>query len=70
MFDFFGEIIEFLSQVAYWGNWAIGFITDFVSASASSVSAVSSMFSGLDARIVWIIPASFTVLIFDFVRGR
>lgn len=70
MIDFFDELIEFLSQVVYWGNWGIDFILDFVSASASSFESVSAMFSHVDARIAWIVPASFVVIVFEFIRGR
>lgn len=70
MFDFFNEIMEFLSQVVYWGNWGIDFMTDFVSASAASLGAAVQMFSAVDVRAAWIVPASLTVIVFDFVRGR
>jgi len=70
MFDFFAEIIEFLSQVVERVSWSDNFITNLISSSAASVESVIELFGNLDSRIVWMVPASFAVLIFGFVRGR
>lgn len=70
MFDFFEEVIEYLSQVVTNQNWFSSTIDSFLSSAEGTLRFLSSFSQSVPALLSWVLLASGVVLVFDFIRGR
>lgn len=70
MFDYFDEVIEFLSQIVYWLNWGIGTCKNILTVGTDSISQWTGFFMELPAPAAWLCVSSIAVMIFEFIRGR
>lgn len=70
MFDFFGEVIEFLNQVVSIINWFFSFIFQTIQTAGQSVQNVFHITEGFPPFFLAILTLSMAAMIFEFVRGR
>lgn len=70
MFDFFAEIIEFLSQIVYMINWGFGYLRSVIDLTSDKMAQFQPVLSAIPAPIAALILFVIASYIFDFVRGR
>lgn len=70
MFDFFDEVIEFLSQVATIFNWGWNFIQHVISVFSGTFQQFQPVLASVPAPLTGIIIFTVAVALFDFIRGR
>lgn len=70
MFDFFDEIIEFLSQIVSWANWAINGVESFLMLAAGVSAPWLEQIESFPPAYSWLFIGVIGMLVFDFIRGR
>lgn len=72
MFDFFGDIINFINQIISFINWFFGLILSFIGVFADNraIRQVIDTLALFPPEILGIVTFCLAVMVFDFVRGR
>lgn len=70
MFDFFSEIIEFMSQIAHIFNWGWGYMQSVINILANHTKQFQPVLAGAPQPVPQILLFLICTLIFDFIRGR
>lgn len=70
MFSFFTEVADFFSQIARLFNWALQFVVSLLSASTDVITVFNNFSAELPVQIAWILPLTFLVYAFHFIRGH
>lgn len=70
MFDFFGEIIQFLGQIVSWIVIVVEFVTHGLGRVAAVSSDLTTFLATVPPAFSAIILFMLAILIFEFIRGR
>lgn len=70
MFDYFGEITEFLGQVVSWGNVIIEYIQNGGKIASGHLKQFSDAFSAMPSGLAALIQFILFTKLFEFIRGR
>lgn len=70
MNSFFSELSDFFSQVAFLFNWALDFVFSLLASSTDVINVFSDYSSSFPSELSWILPLTFSVMAFHFIRGH